>query len=409
MLLKMKKTLSIILTLSILTLSISFTVFAAEDEHIVNVFDAESVEAVAENIEKLGATELICISDDDFSEVQANILTEVIDNGTDVLFLNTDTKSIAEAFDCSYSVSDDGIYIGCYLQTIGGAYSLTPIYASAMQDENESISDNDTELSKLSEALNNRTVDITDVFEELSQIPSDSEFIGQISDYELASLQASTSIGNSFKDASIFKYFYKEGSVNGIGTTYKYNSSEGINGWSKLGSIRILGYAIKVKTVGTKTYDNVYSIVTASGLNNKYVKYYTYNMKVTSANTSILDETWLDGGTNKTITTSIANGISSDGKSTITSTTSYSYNPNGQNITNSLGAAYVKTWTASPASNVKNGSWKIQPSITVLNSKGTTSNTTVKLYVNNFRISGGVRNYTITSEASTSLTFKNHK
>ena len=129
-------------------------------------------------------------------------------------------------------------------------------------------------------------------------------------------------------------------------------------------------------------------------------------MKVTSANTSILDETWLDGGT---ITTSIANGISSDGKSTITSTTSYSYNPNGQNITNSLGAAYVKTWTASPASNVKNGSWKIQPSITVINSKGTTSNTTVKLYVNNFRISGGVRNYTITSEASTSLTFKNHK
>lgn len=70
MLLKMKKTLSVMLTLSILMLSISFTVFAAEDEHIVNVFDAESVEAVAENIEKLGATELICISDDDISEVQ---------------------------------------------------------------------------------------------------------------------------------------------------------------------------------------------------------------------------------------------------------------------------------------------------------------------------------------------------
>lgn len=247
-----------------------------------------------------------------------------------------------------------------------------------------------------------------DVYNDIQNDIADLEFFDSISDEQKIKLQTSTAIGSSFKDASLFTYFYKKGIAGGTGTNYKYSTSTSLTDWSKLGSIKILGYAIKVKTVGTKTYDDVYSIVTASGLNNKYVKYYTYNMEVTSGNTDILDETYLTGDSNSTVTTSIGTGVSSDGKSTITTTTSYSYNPKGQTINNQLGERYIKTWKSTPNSSIKNESWKIQPSILVINSSGTTTKTTVKLYVSSFRVSGGSRIYTINNEAAVTLSFKNH-
>ena len=108
------------------------------------------------------------------------------------------------------------------------------------------------------------------------------------------------------------------------------------------------------------------------------------------------------------MTTSIGTGISSDGKSTITTTTSYSYNPKGQTINNQFGERYIKTWKSTPNSSIENESWKIHPSILVVNSSGTTTNTTVKLYVSSFRVSGGARIYTINNEAAVTLSFKNH-
>lgn len=103
-----------------------------------------------------------------------------------------------------------------------------------------------------------------------------------------------------------------------------------------------MGYDIKIKTSGITTYDNIYSVVTASDLSDKYVKYYNYDMQTTSSNQTIFDEIYLKGYVNSTVTTSIASSIFSNGNS-VTSTTSYSYNPNFQSISNQLGLANKKT------------------------------------------------------------------
>lgn len=324
---------------------------------------------------------------------------ELLDNGTSLYVTDDNPVEILEIFDGNTSNFEDAdVYLGTYIQSYGDDYMITPVVADIV----------DLEDVEIEPTVLNENLDMHDMYNDIQNDISDLEFLGSISDEQKIKLQTSTAIGSSFKDVSLFTYFYKKGIAGGTGTTYKYSSSNGLTDWSKLGSIKILGYAIKVKTVGTKTYDNVYSIVTASGLNDKYVKYYTYNMEVTSGNTDILDETYLTGDSNSTVTTSIGTGISSDGKSTITTTTSYSYNPKGQTINNQFGERYIKTWKSTPNSSIENESWKIQPSILVVNSSGTTTNTTVKLYVSSFRVSGGARIYTINNEAAVTLSFKNH-
>ncbi len=324
---------------------------------------------------------------------------ELLDNGTSLYVTDDNPKEILKIFDGNISNFEDAdVYLGTYIQSYGDDYMITPVVADIV----------DLEDVEIEATVLNENLDMHDMYNDIQNDISDLEFLANISDEQKIKLQTSTAIGSSFKDASLFTYFYKKGIAGGPGIDYEYNSSNSRTGWSKLGSIKILGYAIKVKTVGTITYDNVYSIVTASGLNDKYVKYYTYNMKVTSGNTDILDETYLTGDSNSTVTTSIGTGVSSDGKSTITSTTSYSYNPKGQTINNQFGERYIKTWKSTPNSSIENESWKIQPSILVVNSLGTTTNTTVKLYVSSFRVSGGFRIYTINDEAAVTLSFKNH-
>lgn len=344
------------------------------------------------------------LSCDTIDNEDLNTAKELVDNGTSLYITNENINTLSDLFNEEYSQFDNSdLYLGTYIQSNGDGYTLTPITADIV--ESEDCSDcSDTVYAKEI----NQDIDLSDVYNKLQNDTSDNEILNKISETEKAKLQTSTAIGNSFADCSVFKYFYKKGSVNGTGTTYQYSSAGSISNWSKLGSIKILGYAIKVKTVGNKTYDNIYSVVTASGLNNKFVHYYNYNMKVTSSNTSILDETYLKDGSSK-VTTSIASGVSSDGKGTITSSTSYSYDPNGQQITNKLGEKSVKSWYASPNSKVKNGSWKISPSMLVVNNNGKNATTSVKFYVNDFRVGGGTRHYTITSQASVTLSFKNHK
>lgn len=333
--------------------------------------------------------------------VDATIISiDVTDEANGIVEESALIEGISKAFGAEVSEFDKSdVYLGTYVQSYGGEYMITPVTADIINCDNSK-----TDLNKIKAGINPN-----EIYTEVQNDISDLEIFDNLSGNEKIKLQTSTAIGNSFADASVFKYFYKKGSSNGTGTEYKYSTADSISGWAKLGSIKILGYAIKVKTVKNKTYDNVYSVVTASGLSNKFVHYYTYNMKATSANTEILDETYLNGDSQSKVTTTIGTNVSSDGKSTITTQTSYSYNPNGQRIINSFGERYVKTWTADPNSKVKNASWKINPSILVSNSNGKNNNTSIYLYVSAFRVGGGIRHYTIDNKAGVVLKFKNHK
>ncbi|MCD7723771.1 MAG: hypothetical protein LUH82_07525 [Clostridiales bacterium] len=396
---KLSKYIAALLT-AILIISNSTLVYASNE--IENNSEVVGISVKSDAFEQLDmescnyidVIEIDTIDNDNFDTVK-----ELLDNGTSIYVTDDDPIDLIDFFDEEISEFDEAdVYLGTYIQSYGDDYMVTPVVADIVD-----LQESEIEEDELDDIL-----DISDVYNDIQNDISDIEFFESLSDEQKAKLQTSTAIGSSFKDASLFKYFYKKGTAGGTGTTYTYSGATSKSGWSKLGSIKILGYAIKIKTVGAKTYDDIYSVVTASGLNDKYVKYYTYNMQVTSSNTSIIDESFLIGDTESKVTTSIGTSVSSDGTSTITSTTSYSYSPNGQTISNQLGEKYVKTWTATPNSKAKNGSWKIYPSIMVVNSSGKTTNTTVKLYVSSFRVRDVARTYTINDSTSVTLSFKNH-
>lgn len=399
---KINKIISLILVVVFIG-SANIVSYASEIDDEIIIANVDSMGAITTNIEDENDIDLIYCND--INENNIDTLVEYIDNGSDVFIDSENIEECADVLNCSYAtINDESDIVGCYVKTVGGEYTLTPIIMSVIDDSGDEMEISLDDMKKLKE-----DVASVNLYQDLKTDYEDLNFVNNISDSELSNLQSSTAIGSSFKDVSVFKYFYKKGSASGTGTTYQYNSNNSVSGYSKLGSIKILGYAIKInKSLGTNTYDNIYSKVTASGLNDKYVNYYTYNMKVTSANTTILDESYLPGNRDERVSVTIANGISSNGNTTTTST-SYSYNPNGQSISNQFGYANVKTWKASNSARKKNSSWIIEPSITVKNSKGTTQNTTVSLYVNEFQVSGGTRTYTIKNSCAVNLTFKNHK
>lgn len=352
--------------------------------------------------------DLVCC--DDINDNNIDILKEYIDNGTDVFTDNTNTSELSDIFDSSYAqIEAEDDCIGNYIQTLGNGYVITPITVDVInEDTGETVDISNNDLMDIK-----NSIDYQQLNNDLQMDIYDSEFLNSVSDKDLAILQTSTVIGNSYTECKVFKYFLKKGSETGTGTTYEYNTSSNVSGWSCIGSIRINGYAVNIKTVSTKTYDNIYAVVTASSTGKKYVARYKFGMNVygnATNTTDILDETYLKGDSNETVSTSIATGFSSDGKSTITNTTSYSYNPNGQRIVNYFGEEKERQWTAYPKSTkCEPASWKITPSISVCNTKGTTTNTKINMYVNDFQLQGSVRSYTIQSTCITGMIFKNHK
>lgn len=352
--------------------------------------------------------DLVCC--DDINDNNIDILKEYIDNGTDVFTDNTNTSELSDVFDSSYAqIETEDDCIGNYIQTFGNGYVITPITVDVInEDTGETVDISNNDLIDIK-----NSIDYQQLNNDLQMDIYDSEFLNSVSDKDLAILQTSTVIGNSYTECKVFRYFLKKGSETGTGTTYQYNTSSNVSGWSCIGSIRINGYAVKIKTVSTKTYDDIYAVVTASSTGKKYVARYKFGMNVygnATNTTDILDETYLKGDSNETVSTSIATGFSSDGKSTITNTTSYSYNPNGQRIVNYFGEEKERQWTAYPKSTkCEPASWKITPSISVCNTKGTTTNTKINMYVNDFQLQGSVRSYTIQSTCITGMIFKNHK
>ncbi|MCQ2485450.1 MAG: hypothetical protein MJ168_08985 [Clostridia bacterium] len=399
----MKKILSILLSFVFAILVVPCDAFAiSNSEDNIEIADMNDVEKMLDksDYKSLNKVDLVSIDASDLSSYQDDA-KELIDNGTDFFIEKDENVCLESIFDCSeYPQTDDGYTVGYYVSSDGNDYRITPVEVAVVEEDENEITEENFEF--------NTNDHLNDLYDNLNDCSINNEFIKEMTPKDKAILQDDKMIKQSFKGCAAFRYFYKKGSINGIGTEYQYSSKEKISGWCQLGSMRIVAYAIKIKTMGTNTFDTVYTEFTASGLNGKYVKYYDCNIKATSSSTSIIDETWLDGGLNSTIQTSIANEISSDGSMKVSNVMTYSYNPKGQRITNAFGSQYVKTWKCQPASSINNESWRITPSVTVRNSKGTSTNTTVKCYISEIRLRGGVRNYT-GGEFSITLSFCNHR
>ncbi len=351
----------------------------------------------------LNNLDAIIISDELSADSKAQ-LNEIMDNGTGIIVKNSNIDDVSDYFNVE-SVATYKNQMGCYVCKDGEETKIIPIECNILiteDDKDEVTYDDYTNL------LKSETIDYDQVISDYN-ILTNTDKLNNIEDTILATLQGSTSIGSAFIDNDKFVYFYKKGSANGTGTTYQYSQKSSISDWTKMGSLSFSVYAIKIKTLENVTYDNIFSVTIATAYQDKYVKEFRNGISVTeSTKNKIIDYTEPNGNANASVSGSVGTGVDSSGNLTSTYTTSYSYNPNGMDITTTLFSSRVR-WTCEPLSNKDNASWKINPGILLKKTDGKTNAVTAKSYVSYFKLSGGIRTYTIEDTISCGITFKNHE
>lgn len=333
-----------------------------------------------------------------------NELNEIMDNGSGIIIENESVENVQDYFDVE-SITSYENEMGCYVCKDGDETKIIPIECNILADEdiNEEITEDD-----YNNLLRNEEINYEQVISDYNNLVC-TDKLDNVEEDVLATLQGTTGIGSAFMDNDKFVYFYKKGSAGGTGTTYKYSEKKAIDGWSIIGSISFSIYAIKIKTRGNITYDNIFSVAVATAYKDKHVNEFRNGISVTdSAKNKIIDYTEPKGNSNKSVSGTIGTGVNSNGDITSTFTTSYSYNPNGMDITTTLFSNRAR-WTCEPLSAKKNGSWKINPGILLKKTDGTKKSVTAKSYVSYFQLDGGVRTYTIKDTVSCGITFKNHK
>lgn len=361
----------------------------------------------------LAVADAVVLNEASYKKQSLSDMKEVLDNGTDIIISTNNSSRLVEDFqpDMIPDESGDGKTVGYYVKSNGDDYNISTIEYGLMIDDEVSTEISETAANKyISEIVKYEPIDIDLVMSDAEKLDG-VDRLAQLEPSDVAQLQVSTALGNSFMDNDKFVYFYKYGDVNGTGTDYTYSSSTSKNGYAKLGSLSFLIYAIKIKTSGTTTYDTIFATCTASGLNNKYVYKFNTSISVSeNSNNKIIDFT-NPSGPESSKTGTISTGINSNGEASASSEVSYTYNPNQlSSIAPIGGEKYVKTWncTAYNDTYYNNWSWTVKPAIVLKKTDGKTGSVTAKIFVDYFRVSGGVRWYTNTATTSCGITFKNH-
>lgn len=386
----------------------------------INVITIDSEDELKANYEVLDSVDVIELTQSTLEKLDFDEVKEVLDNGTDMLVSDSRVEEVEELFEVTHSapVEEEESTV-VYLTTENSDYQVLPVYAHVIYGEDEVVSDE--KIASDTEALNRYLSSTTDTKVDLEESikaeelyamvhdENDDELLAQMTEEDIVLLQTSTLIGESFCENKRFVYFYKEGSANGTGTDYDYSSNASMEGWSKMGSMSLALYALKIKTISEVTYDNVYSVVVAAGLNDKHVKQFAVNVSVPELATNIiLDQTKSVGGASDG-NGKLGTSVNSNGNIPSTGYTTYAYNPGRQAVSTNFSDKHSKRWTFTPPSAIENGSWRVRPAITLKKTNGTKSSVTASVSVDYFQVSGGVRSYTIKDTVKCSVKFVNHK
>lgn len=378
-------------------------VVKAEEVDLGYIELTEDVQIEDLDEENLSDADAVVISDK-LSEQNKEELNEIMDNGTGIIIEDISVDEVQEYFEVDTIASYEN-EMGCYVCKDGDETKVIPIECNIMVDEE---SDEKITKSDYNNLLSNEEIDYEQVISDYDVL-TNTDKLENVKDDELAKLQGSTGIGAAFMDEDKFVYFYKKGSAGGTGTTYQYSTKGSIDNWSKMGSLSFSIYAIKLKTSGKTTYDNIFSVTIATAYNKKWVTEFRNGISVTESDKNkIIDYTEPDGNSDECVSGTIGTEVDGDGKITSAFSTSYSYNPNGMDITTTLFSNRAR-WTCKPMSSKLNGSWKVNPGILLKKTNGKNYAVTAKSYVSYFQISGTIRTYTIKDTISCGITFKNHE
>lgn len=391
-----------------------------EENKEVQVLTVNLEEELYQNYDAFNNIAVIHTKNETFEQMDFDVVKEVLDNGTDFLVDNAKLEQVEALFEIGGTMEEDGKQaVACYISSENGDYNVLPVYVDVLYEEEEAVSDvkyekdsealyqfvTEFEKPKTSSTLKFSELNADEIYK-MKKEKEEEHFVATLNQEDLASLQTSTLLGDSFTENSKLVYFYKEGSANGTGTDYTYSQSASKSGWSKMGSLNLAIYGIKVRTNDTVTFDNVYSVVVATGMNDKYVKQFTVNVGVPVLSSNIIMDQTVSTGNSNHSTGKLATSVSSTGA--ISDYKSYAYNPGTQNVSTDFSGKYEKTWTFSPKTVVENGAYRVRPGILLKKTDGKTAAVTGTVSVNSFQVSGGVRNYTIKDTVKCSIKFKNH-
>lgn len=457
----MKKIIALFLIASISFSNLNVSVVHAEeavviekasDINVIKVTGSADLEAHYENMSEV---DVIYTHNMAFEEFPSETVQEILDNGTDFFIANAQVEELVETYNSDITFEEEeSDVIACYLTVEDAEYELYPVCSDVLYEDAESVSDEEytEDKEKLYQYLiygviqdlyegvpqtlelidgevsnhwvpgedpywvpsnmpywvaEENRINVEEVYEAVRSIKQE-DLLEQVTEEELATLQISTVIGDAFCYNKKLIYFYKEGSADGTGSDYDYSSSTSMSGWSKMGSLDLGIYILKANTIGSATYNNVYSVVTASGLNDKYVTSSKVSVSVSALSTNIImDHSKLVSGSSST-SGKLATSVNSSGAIPSSGYTTYAMNPGGQTISVDSSETYARTWTCKTPKATENGSWKVRPGLLLKKTNGTTTAVTGKVSVSYFQVSGGVRTYTIKDTASLSIAFKNH-
>lgn len=370
------------------------------DTHDENILEVKNDLSFVSDEELLYA-EVLVMDNETYSMQEESVIQEVLDNGTDIIIETKQETDLAQNFQSLIQPEESGAVAGYYVRSNGEDYSVSVIEYALMVEENVELSEEE-EKKVLEDIVVSEEIDANLVLADAEKLEGIDK-LGQLEADDIAKLQVATDLGNSFADNDKFVYFYKYGSANGTGTDYAYSEYESKTNYVKLGSLNMLIYAIKIKTDGATTYDTIFATCTASGLSNKHVYQFNVSMSVDIDDDNHIVDFSSPESSEETMTTTITAG---GGYSV-----SYTYNPDKlQRVKPACGERYVKTWEcyAPTGTYYNNMSWTIKPSIILKKENGTSDIATLRLYVDYFRLGGGIRTYTMTQQVDCTLRIRNH-
>ena len=287
-------------------------------------------------------------------------------------------------------------------KALSGEYSISEVMAEVAKREflGRVIEPSEQDVKRtLAWIAENGQIDLTDMYYTLEA--EDCRKSELIKNAGTAGLGSASLLGSDFYHDRMILSLYTSATEEDF-TSYDVPSY-------RLAGIDVLLVGLKLKTVGTTTYNAFAADFIVGGDSSNGCKIVKYHGKLgtpSSSRYSIFGETLIPDS-NQTITVSLnAQPWSVSGGLQY----SYSYNTGGQNIVNHLNDnQYSKWWEVTPNNPAAGGSYRISPNLLVELKDGTTTKGTIKATFSYIKVNNGLAsNWVSDVDKVLSFSYKNH-
>ena len=334
---------------------------------------------------------------------------EALDDGTTLVVNNISDEGVEKlsedlnlVFYPKEKNSMQTTYGAVIRKELSGEYSISEVMAEVAKREflGRVIEPSEQDVKRtLAWIAENGQIDLTDMYYTLEA--EDCRKSELIKNAGTAGLGSASLLGSDFYHDRMILSLYTSATEEDF-TSYDVPSY-------RLAGIDVLLVGLKLKTVGTTTYNAFAADFIVGGDSSNGCKIVKYHGKLgtpSSSRYSIFGETLIPDS-NQTITVSLnAQPWSVSGGLQY----SYSYNTGGQNIVNHLNDnQYSKWWEVTPNNPAAGGSYRISPNLLVELKDGTTTKGTIKATFSYIKVNNGLAsNWVSDVDKVLSFSYKNH-